>query len=43
MNNSKPHVENIVKEKIAKFGWELLTHPPYSPGIAPSDYHLFRS
>jgi plasmid stabilization system protein ParE len=22
-------------------GWELLSHPPYSPDLAPSDYHLF--
>jgi transposase len=22
-------------------GWELLFHPPYSPDLAPSDYHLF--
>ncbi|EGI62185.1 Mariner Mos1 transposase [Acromyrmex echinatior] len=23
--------------------WEVLLHPPYSPDVAPSDYHLFRS
>ncbi|KOC69124.1 hypothetical protein WH47_07575, partial [Habropoda laboriosa] len=22
-------------------GWEILSHPLYSPDIAPSDYHLF--
>jgi hypothetical protein len=22
-------------------GWELLSHPPYSPALVPSDYHLF--
>ena len=21
--------------------WKLLTHPPYSPDLAPSDFHLF--
>ncbi|XP_020293890.1 histone-lysine N-methyltransferase SETMAR-like [Pseudomyrmex gracilis] len=25
------------------FGWEMMQHPPYSPDLAPSDYHLFRS
>lgn len=23
------------------FGWDILTHPPYSPDLAPLDYHLF--
>jgi hypothetical protein len=26
---------------IAKFGWTVLPHPPYSPDLAPSDFHLF--
>ena len=21
--------------------WEILEHPPYSPDMAPSDFHLF--
>jgi hypothetical protein len=27
--------------KGAQNGWELLSHPPYSPDLAPSDYHFF--
>ncbi|GFT90519.1 HTH_48 domain-containing protein [Trichonephila clavipes] len=23
------------------FGWEQIDHPPYSPDLAPSDFHLF--
>jgi histone-lysine N-methyltransferase SETMAR len=22
-------------------GWEILSRPPYSPDMSPSDYHLF--
>ena len=32
-----------VKNKLAAFNWEILTHPPYSPDLAPSDYYLFLS
>lgn len=42
-DNARPHVAKITHEKITEFGWELLPHPPYSPDIAPSDFHLFRS
>jgi histone-lysine N-methyltransferase SETMAR len=28
---------------IRELDWEILPHPPYSPALAPSDYHLFRS
>jgi hypothetical protein len=29
-------------QTIQKNDWELPSHPPYSPDLAPSDYHLFR-
>ncbi|GBL72111.1 hypothetical protein AVEN_115119-1 [Araneus ventricosus] len=30
------------KQKTARaFGWEIFDHLPYSPDIAPSDFHLF--
>ncbi|XP_025154494.1 uncharacterized protein LOC112588519 [Harpegnathos saltator] len=32
-----------VKEILKSLGWDILPHPPYSPDLAPSDYHLFTS
>lgn len=29
------------KEVIRKFGWTTLSHPSYSPDLAPSNYYLF--
>ncbi|GFU36464.1 uncharacterized protein TNCV_59891 [Trichonephila clavipes] len=26
---------------LMEFGWELLDHTPYSPELAPSDFHVF--
>lgn len=42
-DNAKPHAAIATQEKLRSFGWEVLMHPPYSPDLAPSDYHLFRS
>lgn len=42
-DNARPHTSKKTLHKIKDFGWDLLPHPPYSPDIAPSDYHLFRS
>ena len=43
-DNAKPHTARQTKEKIKELdGIELLPHPAYSPDLAPSDYHLFRS
>ena len=33
----------MTKEAIKTNGWEVLPHPPYSPDLAPRDFHLFRS
>jgi hypothetical protein len=33
----------MTKAAIQELDWEILPHPPYSPDLAPSDYHLFCS
>lgn len=42
-DNARPHVAAPVKTYLETLNWEVLPHPPYSPDLAPSDYHLFRS
>lgn len=42
-DNDRPHVSLMTRQKLLQLDWEVLTHPPYSPDITPSDYHLFRS
>ncbi|KAG5321058.1 MOS1T transposase, partial [Pseudoatta argentina] len=42
-DNARPHVAKPVKTYQETLKWEVLTHPLYSPDIAPSDFHLFRS
>lgn len=42
-DNARPHVAKPIKDTVEQLKWEVLPHPPYSPDIAPSDYHLFRS
>ena len=42
-NNARPHVSLITRQKLLELGWDVLSHPPYSPDLAPSDFHLFQS
>ncbi|KAG5320169.1 MOS1T transposase, partial [Pseudoatta argentina] len=42
-DNARPHVAKPVKTYLETLKWEVLPHPLYSPDIAPSDFHLFRS
>ncbi|KFD64785.1 hypothetical protein M514_02438 [Trichuris suis] len=42
-DNAGPDTAIITKTAIQELGWEVLPHPGYSPDLAPSDYHLFRS
>ena len=42
-DNARLHVAKSTCEKLLKLGWIIIPHPPYSPDLAPTDYHLFRS
>ena len=42
-DNAKPHTSLVTRKKLLELDWEVLPHPPYSPDLAPSGYHLFRS
>jgi hypothetical protein len=33
----------MTKAAIQELDWEILPHPPYSPDLASTDYHLFRA
>ena len=35
------HRALATQKKLAYLGFHCLDHPPYSPDLAPSDYHLF--
>jgi histone-lysine N-methyltransferase SETMAR len=39
-DNARPHVAARTVETIQKLKWNVLPYPPYSPDLAPSDYHL---
>ncbi|GFT39827.1 mariner Mos1 transposase [Trichonephila clavipes] len=41
-DNARPHSAINTQNLIRSFGWEQIDPPPYSPNLAPSDFHLFR-
>jgi len=40
-HNARPHTAARTNALLQPFNWEIFDHPPYSPELAPSDYHLF--
>ncbi len=40
-DNVTPHTAKVTKKLLEQFRWEVLSHPPQSPDLAPSDFHLF--
>ena len=40
-DNTPAYRALATQKKLAYLGFQRLDHPPYSPDLAPSDYHLF--
>jgi histone-lysine N-methyltransferase SETMAR len=40
-DNAPAHRTLATQKKLAYLGFQCPDHPPYSPDLAPSDYHLF--
>jgi len=41
-DNARPHTSLKTMEHIVRLAWTVIPHPPRSPDLAPSDFHLFR-
>ena len=41
--NATSDTSLATRQKLLRLGWDVMLHPPYNPGFAPSDYYLFRS
>ena len=40
-DNAPAHWALATQKKLAYLGFQPFDHPPYSPDLAPSHYHLF--
>jgi len=40
-DNARPHSAAQTQDLITSFKWEQIDNTPFSPDLAPSDYHLF--
>jgi len=40
-DNTRSHTTRITQDLLVSFGWDIVTHPPYSLDLVPSSYHLF--
>jgi hypothetical protein len=40
-DNAHLHTATAMQDLIATFGWEQFNYPPYSPDVAPNDFHVF--
>jgi transposase len=39
-DNVRPHAAADTRALLEHFNWVLFDQPPYSPDLAPMDYHL---
>jgi hypothetical protein len=42
-DNARPHTAAHTVNTLRALKFEVLKHPPYSPDLVPSDFHLFGS
>jgi histone-lysine N-methyltransferase SETMAR len=40
--NARPHIGKVTQKKLSDLDIEVLPHPPYSPDLSPTDYHIFK-
>jgi len=40
-DNARPHTSAATRDVIQCLDFSVLPHPPYSPDLTPSDFHLF--
>jgi histone-lysine N-methyltransferase SETMAR len=40
IHDACPHTAAAMQNLIMTIGWEQFNHPPYSPDLGPSDFHL---
>ena len=41
-DNTQLHVAQLTLQKLNKLGYGLLSRPPHSPDLLPTDYHFFK-
>jgi hypothetical protein len=42
-NNARPHMAAHTVDSLRALKFEVLKYPPYSPDLAPLDFHMFGS
>ena len=41
-DNARQHIAQLTLQKLNDLDFEILPHPPYSPDLSPTDYHIFK-